>query len=276
MLDRVRQTLRRKHSSYRTEQAYVHWIKRFIFFHNKRHPAEMGAPEIEAFLTRLAVKENVAASTQNQALQSILFLYREVLRQPVEEPIHALRAKKPKRIPTVLTRQEVQQLFAHLSGARLLMVRLLYGSGLRLMECLRLRVKDLDFPYQTITVRDGKGENDRVTVLPTSLVQPLQAHLEQVRQQHEGDLAQGYGAVSLPDALARTYPHAEREWAWQWMFPSPRRSADPRSGAICRHPMDLAMLQRAVRHAARAAGLTKPVTPHTLRHSRYPSPGGRI
>lgn len=267
LLDRVRQTLRRKHYSYRTEQAYIHWIKRFILFHHKRHPQEMSTPEVEAFLTHLAVKENVAASTQNQALQAILFLYREVLRQPVEEPIHALRAKKPRRLPTVLTRQEVQQLFAHLSGTHLLLACLLYGSGLRLMECLRLRVKDLDWEYRTITVRDGKGEKDRITVLPESLIGPLQAHLEDVRRLHQQDLAQGYSAVYLPEALARKYPNADHEWGWQWVFPSARLSVDPRSGAIRRHHMDPASLQRAIRHAARSAGLAKPVSPHTLRHS---------
>lgn len=267
LLDQVREVMRLKHYSYRTEQAYVDWIRRFILFHGKRHPQEMGAPEIEAFLTHLAVHENVAASTQNQALNALLFLYREVLGREITDPIQALRAKKPRRLPTVLTRHEVQSLLAHLSGPPLLMAQLLYGSGLRLMECLRLRVKDLDFDYHTITVRDGKGDKDRVTILPASLIGSLQKHLEEVKRLHEQDLAQGYGAVYLPDALARKYPNAGREWAWQWVFPSPRLSLDPRSGTVRRHHMDPASLQRAIRHAAQAATLSKPVSPHTLRHS---------
>jgi len=267
LLDRVRERLRRKHYSYRTEQAYLSWIKRYILFHDKRHPNEMDIPEIEAFLTHLAVHEHVAASTQNQALQAILFLYREVLGREITAPLHALRAKKPKRLPTILTRREVQALFSHLSSTHLLMAQLLYGSGLRLMECLRLRVKDLDFAYRTITVRDGKGQKDRTTILPQSLIAPLRKHLEQVKRLHEQDLARGYGAVYLPDALARKYPNAQREWGWQWVFPSPRLSVDPRSGLVCRHHMNPTTLQKAVRQAAKRAGINKHVTPHTLRHS---------
>ena len=267
LLDRVRETLRRKHYSYRTEQAYVGWIKRFILFHDKRHPKDMGKPDIEAFLTHLAVHEQVAASTQNQALQAILFLYRQVLGREITEPIHALRAKKPKRLPTVLTKEEVQAVLRHLSGAHLLMAQLLYGSGLRLMECLRLRVKDLDFNYRTITVRDGKGKKDRITILPESLIAPLRKHLEQVKRLHEQDLARGYGAVYLPDALARKYPNAQREWVWQWVFPSPRLSVDPRSGFIRRHHMSPSALQRAIRQAAKRSNIHKRVSPHTLRHS---------
>jgi integron integrase len=259
--------MRLKHYSYRTEQAYVDWIRRFILFHHKRHPQEMGAQEIEAFLTHLAVHENVAASTQNQALQAILFLYREVLGREITEPIQAMRARKPKRLPTVLTREEVLLLFNQMSGIHKLIAQLLYGSGLRLMEALRLRVKDLDFEYRTITVRDGKGEKDRITILPDLLQDPLRHHLEQVRRLHQQDLAQGYGAVYLPEALARKYPNAEREWGWQWVFPSPRLSLDPRAGIIRRHHLDPSSVQRAIREAARAAGITKPVTPHTLRHS---------
>ncbi len=267
LLDRIREVLRLRHYSYRTEQAYLHWIKRFILFHHGRHPRKMGVPEIEAFLSHLAAEEHVAASTQNQALQAILFLYREVLGREVAEPIRALRARKPKRLPTVLSRQEVQTLLAHLSGVHLLLAQLLYGSGLRLMEGLRLRVQDLDFTYHTITVRDGKGEKDRITMLPLTLVEPLRKHLEEVRRLHQQDLAQGYGAVYLPEALARKYPNAEREWAWQWVFPSPRLSADPRAGVIRRHHLDPSSFQRAVREAARAAGFSRPVSPHTLRHS---------
>ena len=269
LLDRVQYALRRKHYSYHTEQAYIQWIKRFILFHNKRHPKEMGAPEIEAFLTRLAVEEHVAASTQNQALSALLFLYREVLGQEPDIAIHAVRAKKPKRLPTVLTREEVQRVLAHLSGVHLLMAQLLYGSGLRLMECLRLRVKDLDFEQRQIIVRDGKGQKDRITVLPERLIEPLHQHLQQVKRLHEQDLARGYGAVYLPDALARKYPNANREWIWQWVFPSARLSIDPRSGAVRRHHADPSGLQKAVRRAARAAGIRKHITPTP---SATPSP----
>ncbi len=264
--DQVRDALRRKHYSIRTEQAYVAWITRFILFHHKRHPQEMGAPEIEAFLTHLAVQKKVAASTQNQALSALLFLYREVLhRDP--GPLDALRAEKPRRLPTVLTKEEVHRLFAHLSGIYLLMARLIYGSGLRLMECVRLRVKDLDFVYRTITVRDGKGEEERVTILPESLIAPLRDHLRNVQRLHEEDLAKGYGAVYLPYALERKYPNANREWSWQYVFPSVRLSVDPRSGVVRRHHLDESGLQKAIRQAAQRAGLSKPVGPHTLRHS---------
>ena len=211
LLDQVRDALRIKHSSIRTEQAYVNWIKRFIFFHHKRHPRDMGVPEVEAFLSYLAGDERVAASPQNQALSALLFLYREALHQNLG-PVDALRAQKPRRLPTVLTRDEVQRLLGQLSGTHQLMARLLYGSGLRLMECLRLRVKDLDFDDRTVTVRDGKGGQDRVTILPDRLIASLREHLRQVKALHGRDLAQGYGAVSLPDALARTYPNAERAW----------------------------------------------------------------
>jgi integron integrase len=266
LLDRVRDALRLKHYSIRTEEAYVNWIKRYIYFHNVRHPAEMGASEVQAFLTHLAVKENVAASTQNQALSALLFLYRQVLNQDLG-PIDALRAKKPKRLPTVLTRDEVHRVFAHLSGVNLLMARLLYGSGLRLMECLRLRVKDLDFDYRTITVRDGKGEQDRVTILPESLIVPLQDHLRIVKRTHEEDLARGYGAVYLPYALERKYPNAHREWIWQYVFPAGRLSVDPRSGVVRRHHLHESGLQKVIRTAAQAAGIPKRVSPHTFRHS---------
>ncbi len=266
LLDQVRDTLRLKHYSIRTEQAYVGWITRFILFHHKRHPNEMGAPEVEAFLTHLAVNENVAASTQNQALSALLFLYREVLHKELEGPIDALHAKKPKRLPVVLTRDEVRRVFDHLSGVHLLMARLFYGSGLRLMECLRLRVKDLDFDYPTVTVRDGKGEQDRVTILSESLITPLQDHLRIVRRAHEEDLAQGYGAVYLPYALERKYPNAERAWIWQYVFPANRLSVDPRSGLARRHHLDESGLQKAIRQAAQRAGIPKPVGPHTFRH----------
>ena len=266
LLDQVRDAIRLKHYSIRTEQAYVNWIKRYIYFHNVRHPAEMGAPEVQAFLTHLAVEGNVAASTQNQALSALLFLYNAVLHQDLG-PIDAMRANKPKRLPSVLTKEEVHRVLGHLSGTHLLMVKLLYGSGLRLMECLRLRVKDLDFAQCQILVRDGKGEKDRVTMLPESVVVPLQDHLRIVKRTHEEDLAKGYGAVYLPYALERKYPNAEREWIWQYVFPANRLSVDPRSGIVRRHHVHESSLQKAVRAAARATGIPKRISPHTFRHS---------
>jgi integron integrase len=265
LLDQVRDAVRLKHYSIRTEEAYVNWIKRYIVFHNKRHPAEMGAPEIEAFLTHLAVKETVAASTQNQAFSALLFLYREVLHQDLG-PIDALRAKRPRRLPTVLTKEETLRLIGCLSGTHQLMAKLLYGGGLRLMDCLRLRVKDLDFERRAIIVRDGKGGQDRVTVLPDSLIPALQEHLQRVKALHERDLARGYGSVYLPDALARKYPNADREWGWQYVFPSSQLSRDPRSGVMRRHHTHESSLQKAIKEAAHLAGIAKPVGPHTLRH----------
>jgi len=268
LLDQVRDAIRLKHYSIRTETAYVDWIRRFILFHGKRHPNEMGAPEIEAFLTHLAVDKHVAASTQNQALSALLFLYREVLQQD-PGPIDALRAQKPKRLPTVLTKEEARRVIAALpaESTHQLMAKLLYGSGLRLMECVRLRVKDVDFAQRQIVVRDGKGQQDRVTMLPDAIVAPLQDHLQRVKLLHEADLAQGYGAVYLPDALERKYPNANREWAWQYVFPAHNLSTDPRTGAVRRHHIHESTLQKAVREAARRAGLTKRVSCHTFRHS---------
>ena len=263
----TQEALRRLHYSIRTEKSYLRWIKRFILFHNKRHPLAMGQHEIEAFLTYLAVDCNVAAATQNQALAAILFLYRVVLEQELDFPIHAARAKRPKRLPTVLTQSEVRSLLACLEGTHQLMARLLYGSGLRSLECLRLRVKDLDFTQHALIVRDGKGAKDRITVLPDSLLQPLQTHLHRIKRLHERDLARGLGAVHLPTALERKYPLAAREWAWQWVFPSPKLSVDPRSGVTRRHHRSPSSLQKAVRHAAALAGIPKHVTCHTLRHS---------
>ena len=215
----------------------------------------------------LAVKENVAASTQNQALSALWFLYREVLPQDLDGPIDALRAKKPKRLPTVLTKEEVHRVLGHLSGDHLLMAKLLYGSGLRLMECARLRVKDVDFAYHTIVVRDGKGMEDRVTMLPDGVIPPLQEHLQRVKQLHEQDLAKGHGSVYLPYALERKYPNANREWIWPYVFPANRLSVDPRSGIVRRHHVDESGLQKAVREAARLARIEKRVTCHTFRHS---------
>jgi integron integrase len=266
-LDQVRDAIRLKHYSIRTEEAYVNWIRRFILFHGKRHPKDMGGPEIEAFLTHLAVEGHVAASTQNQALSALLFLYRDVLHQELNYPIDAVRAKPSQHLPAVLTKDEVRQVIAQISGIHQLQAKLLYGSGLRLLECLRLRVKDLDFERRAIIVRDTKGDQDRVTMLPDSLVAPLEEHLLRVKRLHEQDLAQGYGAVYLPDALERKYPNASREWLWQYVFPSDQLSVDPRSGETRRHHLDESGLQKAVRAAARRAGLDKRVTCHTFRHS---------
>ena len=267
LLDQVREAIQVKQYSIRTEEAYVSWIKRYILFHNKRHPRDMGVPEIEAFLTYLAVDQNVAASTQNQALSALLFLYREVLKQELERPVDAVRAKQPKRLPTVMTKEETLKVIDSLSGTHQLMAKLLYGSGLRLMECVRLRVKDVDFAQHQIIVRDGKGMKDRVTMLPDRLVPSLQDHLRHVKLAHEDDLAEGYGSVYLPFALKRKYPHANREWIWQYVFPATKLSKDPRTGLIHRHHIDASALQKAVRKAARLARIDKHVTCHTFRHS---------
>jgi integron integrase len=266
LLDQVRGAIQRKHYSLSTEQTYVSWIKRYILFHKKQHPKEMGSAEIEAFLTHLAVDQNVAASTQNQALSALLFLYREVLKQELDGPIDALRAKRPKRLPVVLTREETLKIIGYLSGMHRLMAKLLYGSGLRLMECLRLRVKDLDFAQHQIIVRDGKGMEDRITMLPDSLVPSLQEHLQRVKRLHEQDLAAGYGSVYLPFALERKYRDASQEWGWQYVFPSSRLSQDPRSGITRRHHMHQSSLQKAIKKAVQLAGIDKPVGPHTFRH----------
>jgi integron integrase len=266
-LDQVREAVRLRHYSIRTEESYVAWIKRYILFHHKRHPREMGSPEVEAFLTHLAVAQKVAASTQNQALSAILFLYREVLRSPLDLPIAAVRAKKPKRLPTVLTKDEALKVIGGLSGIQQVMAKLLFGSGLRLRECVRLRVKDLDFAQHQIIVRDGKGAEDRVTMLPGSLITPLQGHLTRVKRLHEKDLAAGYGLVYLPSALARKYPRAHRAWIWQYVFPSNRLSKDPRSEIVRRHHVSESSLQKAVSQATRLAGLSKRVSCHTFRHS---------
>ncbi len=267
LLDQVSDTIRLKHYSIRTEEAYVGWIRRFILFHHKRHPKEMGGAEVETFLTHLAVEGQVAASTQNQALSALLFLYREVLRQDLDYPIAAVRAKQPQHLPAVLTQDEARRVLAQLSGLHLLMAKLLYGSGLRLMECLRLRVKDLDFPRHAVIVRDGKGEEDRVTILPDTLIEPLREHLQRIKRLHEEDLARGNGSVYLPYALERKYPNASREWIWQYVFPSDQLSKDPRSDAVRRHHLDESGLQKAVRAATRAAGIDKRITCHTFRHS---------
>ncbi|MGH8117387.1 MAG: integron integrase [Rhodanobacteraceae bacterium] len=267
MLDQVRGRVRRLGFSIRTEEAYVGWIRRFILANDKRHPRTMGAREVEAFLTHLATHAHVAASTQNQALSALLFLYREVLQQELPWLEDIRRAKKPQRLPVILSRGEAASLLAEMSGVTWLMASLLYGSGLRLMECLRLRVQDVDFMRREITVRRGKGGKDRRTMLPAMAMDALQGQLAEARRVHERDLDAGFGEVWLPDALARKYPGAAREWAWQYVFPASARSVDPRSGIMRRHHVDETVLQRAVKQAVRRARISKRATCHTLRHS---------
>jgi integron integrase len=267
LLDQVSDLIRVKHYSIRTEQAYLRWIRAYIFFHKKRHPAEMGSTEVSQFLSHLAVKGKVAASTQNQALSALLFLYREVLKQPFEWLEDVQRAKRPSKLPVVFTKEEVRTILLQLEGSKWVMASLLYGSGLRLMECVRLRVKDIDFGYNQIVVRDGKGNKDRMTVLPGALKEPLQRHLNKVKAVHEEDLKEGFGQVYLPFALEKKYVNASREWSWQYVFPASKRSQDPRSGAIRRHHVDETILQAAVKKAIQAAGLAKAGSCHSLRHS---------
>jgi integron integrase len=267
LLDQVRDKLRVKHYSIRTEQVYSDWIKRYILFHGKRHPNELGAQDIEAFLTHLAVAGRVAAATQNQAKSAILFLYREVLDIQLPWLDNVTQAKAPKRLPVVLTVSEVQSLLSRLKGTHALIASLLYGGGMRLMEAVRLRVKDVDFARHEILVREGKGFKDRVTMLPEAVVAPLKAHLVKVKALQEEDLAQGGGEVYLPFALDKKYPNAGREWGWQYVFPSKNLSVDPRSGKTRRHHVDEKGVQRAVKQAVRDAELVKPATPHTFRHS---------
>jgi integron integrase len=266
LLDQVRATARLKHLSYRTECTYVQSIKRFILFHQKRHPASMGATEIQAYLVHLAMDRQVAASTQNVALSALLFLYREVLHITLPAIDLPPTAQRPRTLPVVFTRAEVDTILRELHGTYHLMASLLYGSGLRLMECLRLRVKDLEFAYQQITVRAGKGAKDRVTMLPRCLIGPLQHHLIRVQRLHTQDIAEGFGAVELPYALERKYPNAATSWGWQYVFPAARRSEDPRSGVIRRHHLLEDGLQRAVKTAIQSAGITKPGSCHTFRH----------
>lgn len=266
LLDQVRARVRRLGLARRTEEAYVGWVRRFILANDKRHPADMGAAEIESFLTGLAVHGNVSASTQNQALSALLFLYKQVLGVELPWLDGISRAKKPQRLPVVLTRAEVAALLGELAGTPWLMASLLYGSGLRLMECVRLRVKDVDFGQSELTVRQGKGGKDRRTMLPSTLIASLQAQLDEARRIHQRDLDAGFGRVWLPDALARKYPRADAEWGWQYVFPA-ARSHDPRDGQERRHHLDESRLQRAVKQARLRAGLAKPATCHTLRHS---------
>lgn len=264
-LDSIRDKARVKHLSYKTEKAYVDWAERYIRFHRLRHPSEMGVPEVEAFLTSLA-KRGISFSTQNQALSALLFIYREVLGTDLQN-VRALWAKRSTHVPAVLTQEEVKIVLCKLKGVHYLIGQMLYGSGMRLMECLRLRVKDLDFENLTITLRDTKSDRDRVTVLPRSIANPLRLHLEKVRAQHNEDLSQGFGRVLLPGALANKYPNAEYEWAWQYVFPASQLSKDPRSGIARRHHLYETSVQKAIRAAAKSSGIVSPVGPHTLRHS---------
>ena len=267
LLDQVRQCCRVRHYSLRTERAYIGWIRRFIVANDKRHPRDMGAVEVTAFLTGLATHGRVAASTQNQALSALLFLYRVVLGIELPWLDEVVRAKRPRRVPVVLSTDEVRRLLAALDGVHWLMAALLYGSGIRLMECLRLRVKDVDFTRNEITVRDGKGGKDRHVPLPRTARDPLQRQLRRVRLLHERDIAAGHGEARLPHALARKYPAAGREWGWQFVFPSTALSRDPLDGTLRRHHLDEAGLQRAIKHAVGTAGIVKPASCHTLRHS---------
>ena len=267
LLDRVRLAIRARHYSRRTENAYVGWIRRFIVFHGKRHPAEMGAEEVTRFLTHLASVGHVSSSTQNQALSAILFLYLEVLRVALPWLDGVVRAKRPQRLPVVLDRDEVTALLAELHGVPWMMAALLYGAGLRLLECCRIRIKDIDLTRREILVRDGKGRKDRLTVLPAKVRAPLSAHLQRVHVLHEDDQRGGAGTVELPDAIGRKYPGASREWGWQWVFPATRSYIDRATGESRRHHLHESVLQRAVKEAALRAGIPKPATCHSLRHS---------
>ena len=267
LLDRVRAAVRARHFSRRTEKAYVSWIRRYIVFHDKRHPADMGGPEITKFLSALAMEGDVAASTQNQALSALLFLYREVLGQALPWLDDIVRAKRPARLPAVLSRDEVRAVIRQIDGPPRLMALLLYGAGLRLLECARLRVKDVDFARNQITVRGGKGDKDRVAPLPAVVAADLARHLDAVKHQHDLDLQRGAGWVELPGALARKYPNAGREWAWQWVFPATRLYLHRETGQRRRHHLHESVLQRAVKLAVRQAGLPKRATCHTFRHS---------
>lgn len=267
LLDRVRHAVRVRHMARSTEKAYVYWCRRYILYHNKRHPLEMGKQEVEAFLTHLAVDQHVAASTQNQAFSALLFLYRTVLQREFGWLEDVVRAKRPKRIPAVFTHAESTAILHRLRGVDWLVCKLLYGSGVRGIEALRLRVKDLDFGRLQITIRDGKGQKDRVTILPKTIVEPLKKHLARVRHSHEQAMRDGFGGVELPEALARKYPRAPLEWGWQYVFPAAKPSIDPRSGARRRHHVDRSSIQRAVRKAMRDAGIHKHAGLHTFRHS---------
>ncbi|MCX6082027.1 MAG: integron integrase [Chloroflexi bacterium] len=267
LLEQVSDALRAKHYSYRTEQTYIDWIRRFILFHNKRHPNEMGENEIGAFIIHLATERKVAASTQNQALSAILFLYRIVLERDLTLPKTIIQTSRPKRLPIVLTPAEALAVINHMHGIPRLMTKILYGSGLRLTEYLHLRVKDLDFEQHQLIVRGGKGDDDRLTILPDSIAPEPKVLLQDVKVLHEKDLREGYGETALPNALSVKYPKAGKEWGWQYIFPASQRTIDPLSGVVRRHHLDETVLQKAIHQAARLAKIEKPVSPHTFRHS---------
>lgn len=267
LFEKVRNLIRVRHYSLRTEQTYLNWIRQFLEFHHNRSAESMGKQEVNAFLTFLAVRKKVSASTQNQALSALVFLYREVLDKPFEWLDELERAKRPHHIPVVLSREEVRSVFNHLNGTFWLMAALLYGCGLRLMECVRLRIKDIDFQYKQIIVRDAKGQKDRITILPSNLIEPIRNHLARVKRLHDSDIHEGHGQVYLPFAINRKYPNACSEWSWQYVFPAAKLSQDPRTGKIQRHHANEQTLQRAIKEAVRKAHLIKPATCHTLRHS---------
>ena len=267
LLDQIREVMRYHHYAIRTEQTYIKWILDYIRFNGTRHPREMGKPEVERFLSHLAINRKVASSTQNQALNAILFFYNHVLDMPLDDHIAAPRSKKPKNLPTILSQSEISRFFQYINGTNELMAKLLYGAGLRLMECVRLRIKDVDFDNHQIIVRDGKGGKDRATVLPKVVQDDLRHHLKRVRKLFEQDLAEGCADVYMPHALARKYPGAGKTWIWQWVFPAKNCSKDPRTGKVRRHHTHETGLQKAVAKAAKKADISKRVSPHTLRHS---------
>ncbi len=267
LIDQVSAAIRARGYSIRTEKAYTSWVRRFVRFHGLRHPAEMSEPEVIAFLTHLAVNRNVSANTQNQALQSLVFLYRHVLSKPLGDITSAVRAKKPQKLPTVISRNEVRALLQELSGSQQLIGALLYGSGLRLLEALQLRVKDIDFNYRCLHIHNAKGAKDRIVVFPDALHKPMRIQLDEARQRHASDLARGYGEVWMPEALARKYRSAGRSWPWQYVFPSHRLSPDPHTGVIRRHHVYMTTFQKSIRRAVSQAGIEKRVSSHTLRHS---------
>ncbi|MEK6571899.1 MAG: integron integrase [Bacteroidota bacterium] len=267
LMDQVASVIALRHYSRRTHEAYAHWIKRFIFFHNKRHPREMGEEEIRSFLSYLAEQQHVSASTQNQAFNSLLFLYKHVLNKPLGRIAEVVRARRPKHLPVVLTREEARKIIGAMNGAPKLMASLLYGSGLRIQECVRLRIKDIDIQSLSIVVRDGKGEKDRITMLPQSLVPHVQQQIESVKELHKRDVSEGFGEVSLPYALERKYPNAAIELGWQYLFPASNRSQVPGSHKIRRHHLDESALQRAIKDAVRRTHILKQATPHSFRHS---------
>lgn len=268
LLDQYHDAIQLKQYSPRTSETYIQWVREYILYHNKRHPKEMGVDEINQFITHLVVERHVAASTQNQAISAILFLYRHVLHLPLDENrIIEFRPQRAKNIPTVLSKEEVKRIIGRLQGVNKLAVQIMYGSGLRIMECLRLRIKDIDFDNRQIVIRDGKGGGDRVTPLPNALIEPIQWQMQTVKAVHQQDLAEGYGSVYLPYAIEHKSPNAHKEWEWQYLIPAPNRSQDPQTKIIRRHHLDESTIQKSVKQAAKLAGISKKVSPHTFRHS---------